>query len=300
MRWATVGGVLALIIALIAWGLWPTRPTYLTSGVVPATPLEQRDQLFVVRVGQKAGFIDRTGKVVIEPQFADAGPRFSEGLAPAARTDADGERWGYIDLNGKWIVEPRFRIAYQFTEGLALVREEYDSPHGFIDRTGAWILLPQFEAATTFGGGRALVGELTAIGKLKGRIDASEASDWRWRAIDRQGNDLGPEKVTGEWPFEDDGLRPIFPRGGGIGFEDRAGTVVIPPRFEETTGFSEGLAAVRLPGAEWGYIDRAGTWVVPAQFGWANPFTDGLAEVIVDRKSGYIDRTGAWVWKPSE
>ena len=65
----------------------------------------------------KYGFIDKSGKVVIEPQF-DNVSAFSEGLA---KVEKDG-KWGFIDKNGKVVFEPQFDFVFDFSEGLAKVR----------------------------------------------------------------------------------------------------------------------------------------------------------------------------------
>jgi hypothetical protein len=70
------------------------------------------------------GFIDRSGKVVIPPQFAEAEP-FSEGLAAARlkRTTVwgMGNAWGYIDESGKFVTELQFNQAEPFYDGIARV-----------------------------------------------------------------------------------------------------------------------------------------------------------------------------------
>ena len=73
-------------------------------------------------MAKKYGFIDKSGKVVIEPQFDDVGP-FSEGFAGVEK---DG-KWGFIDKSGKVVIEPQFDDAEPFSEGLAKVRREIQS-----------------------------------------------------------------------------------------------------------------------------------------------------------------------------
>ena len=70
-----------------------------------------------------SGFIDRQGRIVIEPTFAEVG-HFSDGLAPVRLEKTEGvwgrgDRWGYIDRTGKFVIEPRFNEAHQFRNGVA-------------------------------------------------------------------------------------------------------------------------------------------------------------------------------------
>ena len=64
--------------------------------------------------GERYGYIDLLGTLVIEPQFAYAEP-FSEGLAPAQV----GDLVGYIDRTGAFVFEPQFAAADPFQKGLA-------------------------------------------------------------------------------------------------------------------------------------------------------------------------------------
>ncbi|HUU50204.1 MAG TPA: WG repeat-containing protein, partial [Nitrospinota bacterium] len=67
---------------------------------------------------QKWGYIDKTGKIVIKPEFYRVWP-FSDGLA--AVYVKEKEKWGYIDKTGKVVIEPKFDWASRFSEGLARV-----------------------------------------------------------------------------------------------------------------------------------------------------------------------------------
>ncbi|MFC0212447.1 WG repeat-containing protein [Paenibacillus chartarius] len=78
-----------------------------------------------LRMGNKWGFIDVTGKIVIQPQYEDAGG-FAEGLAAVKKNG----KWGYIDKLGKEIIAPQFSKASFFAEGLAGV--EVDGLWGYI------------------------------------------------------------------------------------------------------------------------------------------------------------------------
>jgi len=70
-------------------------------------------------MAKKYGFIDKSGKVVIEPQF-DGASNFSEGFARVKKDD----KWGFIDKSGKMVIEPQFDDAEPFSEGLAKVKKD--------------------------------------------------------------------------------------------------------------------------------------------------------------------------------
>ena len=76
------------------------------------------------------GYMDTTGRVVIQMQFKD-GQHFSEGFAAV---EIDG-KWGYIDRNGQMVIQPQFHKAKAFRNGRALVEMSPDSWR-YIDRTG--------------------------------------------------------------------------------------------------------------------------------------------------------------------
>lgn len=80
--------------------------------------------------GCKLAFINRAGKIVIEPKFyiPIRGGRFSEGLAAVvvrSETHSDNDpfeyRYGYINRQGQLVIPARFYKAGDFSEGLAIV-----------------------------------------------------------------------------------------------------------------------------------------------------------------------------------
>jgi hypothetical protein len=71
--------------------------------LVEGEPVEQA--LFPVQVDGKWGYIDRTGTIVIPPQFGFAGS-FSEGLARVLVGNMETGKWGYIDHTGAYVWEP--------------------------------------------------------------------------------------------------------------------------------------------------------------------------------------------------
>lgn len=103
----------------------------------PATGLAR------VKISGKWAYIDRTGRIVINPQFEDAGD-FAEGLAPVKM----GGKWGYIDRAGRIIINPQFEEAGAFAQGLARVK--LSGKWGYVDRKGQMVIPSQFSEAGDF------------------------------------------------------------------------------------------------------------------------------------------------------
>lgn len=90
------------------------------------------------------GFIDKDGKRVISPRFHEVGT-FSEGLCPVAINGT----WGYIDPKGDEVIERRFDEAGLFSEGLAAAR--LGSKWGYIDNKGEWVIPPTYDDMEDYG-----------------------------------------------------------------------------------------------------------------------------------------------------
>ena len=273
------------------------------------TPRQQVATLFPIVKDGKWGFIDRSGKIVIAPQF-DGVSGFHDGLA---RVTAGG-RVVFINVNGQIVLTPQFQIIDDFSEGLAAVNMgQKRDPNiglilepgrwGYIDKTGKLVIPLRFTHAEAFSEG------------LAGVKDGD-----RGGFIDHAG------KIVFEVPLDvssefHDGLVLVHYRGG-IAYYDRAGKRLQTPPLDygpKSYSFSEGLAAIETKG-NWGFIDKTGKLVIDATFVDADSFSEGLAgaEVLIDRsrekacvdpqnpgssytsgkKFGYIDKTGKMVIPP--
>ncbi len=82
-----------------------------------------------------------------------------------------------------------------------------------------------------------------------------------------------------------------FEERGGWGYMSETGRIMIAAQYEETTPFSEGLAAVQQQG-KFGYINKKGKVVIPFEFEEAEPFFQGTAVVSMNGKFGLINRSG--------
>lgn len=99
--------------------------------------------LKLVKIGDKYGYVDQAGKLVIQVQF-DIARDFSEGWAAvniggreSLFGGGSGGKWGYIDKSGSWVIKPMFNMAYSFRNGRAKV--EIGGQERIIDKTGMFI-----------------------------------------------------------------------------------------------------------------------------------------------------------------
>ncbi|MDX6271744.1 MAG: hypothetical protein QOD28_2967, partial [Acidobacteriota bacterium] len=84
---------------------------------------EFTEGLAYVKSGAERGVIDKTGRMVVSLQQVDLAGFFSEGLAPV-QTSSQPPRFGFIDRTGKLVINPQYDAARGFEEGLALVMVE--------------------------------------------------------------------------------------------------------------------------------------------------------------------------------
>ena len=92
----------------------------------PAQPVQQtkkydwkdtyHEGLAIVKLNNKYGFIDKTGKEVIPIKYDNAWS-FSEGLASVKLNN----KYGFIDKTGKEVIPIKYDDAWGFSEGLAFV-----------------------------------------------------------------------------------------------------------------------------------------------------------------------------------
>ncbi len=82
------------------------------------------------------GYINKQGEYAIQAKFRDA-EDFSDGLAPAALFDG---LWGYVDRRGEFVIKPKFGYARKFRDGLGYVR--FNGKWGYVDRMGEYVWSP--------------------------------------------------------------------------------------------------------------------------------------------------------------
>ncbi len=264
------------------------------------------------------GYMDKSGKMIIEPRFQDAGD-FREGLAPVSVKG----KWGFIDRAGNLVVAPQFDQADSFCEGFAAVL--LGDKWGYIDTSGKIRIAPQYTFAGHFSGGLAPIlpageeapgcvfmdksGKIAfsiknlsvdsssppfqpAIGLSEGLVPVTDFNTSLCGFLNDRGK-LAINAMFDDAQAFSEGLAPVR-KDDKWGFIDKSGNWVIQPQFQDARSFSDGVAAVGT-NAKWHFIDKSGKQVLAGEFDTVEPFSEGVAHVSVGSKKGWIDKTGRFV-----
>jgi hypothetical protein len=193
---------------------------------------------------EKHVFIDKTGKVVIDPKEDILNGTFSEGVGTVQFITNHGVNAVLIDRAGKIIIGVQDIRTEGFSEGLVPAKK--DRKWGYLDSSGRFVIEPQFEEARDFSEGLAAV----LIGE-------------RWGFVDHKGNiSIKPKFEYGPTGFSE-GLAVVSIKDD-CGLIDKAGNVQVRVRCTNGEGFIGGLAAIQIgEGAaeKRGYINKHGKFV---------------------------------------
>jgi len=279
-----------------------------------------------VQVGQKYGYINKTGAFAIPAQFDDVNG-FRYGLSGVKV----GGKWGYIDTTGKLVIAPQFDDIGSFSD-VGLARVKVGGKWGFIDRTGRFAIPAQFDDA----GGFAEVTPFTFPERpAASPVLAPVKVGSKWGYIDTTGKLVIAPQFDDAHGFAGNGLALVNVGGtrndnnGKLGFINKAGVfviapelddatvdepgrfigvqvgdlfgiadaytgaLVVAPRFEDVGDFIGGVAAAKI-GGKYGFIYPTGDIAIAPQFAHANDFDpQGMAVVQVDINYGIITKIGA-------
>ena len=263
-------------------------------------------ELFRVRRASdsKWGYIDKTGKVIIEPQF-DSARDFSEGLAWAGK----GGKYFFINGVGKIVIDsheklgnPTYDFVGDFTKGgiaRVKVNDDFGNDVGYIDKMGRLVIRMKVEPN---GNVTAIYPVNSASRSLSSDVSMEESLlslkvNNKYGYYDINGREIIRPQFDIAYRFSE-GLARVE-LGGKYGYIDKTGQIIIPPQFDYAENFSEGLAVVGIDD-KYGYIDKKGKIVITLQYKWGLQFVEGLAPVHIKRgeKAGYINQSGAMVITP--
>jgi hypothetical protein len=223
------------------------------------------------------GLIDKSGKVLVEPRFIDdLFFSFNEGLAPC-REYKGNDKYGYINKKGQFAINPQFDYVFNFSEGVAKVRNGKN--FGFIDKKGTVVKKPENIIVVSEGFKEGMAGV-----NINGK----------YGFINRWGKVVIKPEFDSVQDFSE-GLA-VVSINGKSGFINKAGETVIKTDYDSAKNFNDGLAMVQI-NDKWGYIDKSGKIVINPIFSRADHFYKGIAFVIESKLGGFIDKTGQYICK---
>jgi hypothetical protein len=284
------------------------------------------------------------GRLLVAPRFAEL-RACQQGLL-AFR---DGDRWGFVDRLGNVVIAAQFEAVGDFTpDGLAMA--QLGGRQGLVDRSGGWRMAPSvleiaapsqgFGAVRTNAGWHLLDRELRAISEPFDRVDAFIAGmaravrDERWcylgpdgRVIGGQWFDDAPQYWNGLAPVrrgDDDylftaegrlhgpfavvmlagtmeGLAPlarVVPKDRGCGLMAPDGGFRVDPVYDSMRGFTDGVAPAKRDG-KWTLLDPAGRELLPPRWDDLGTIGDGLVPVRDGTRWGVVDLRGEQVIAPA-
>lgn len=226
----------------------------------------------------KWGYVDGSGDVVVEHRF-DIAAQFIGGFAAVRVGDAG---WMLIDPSGEPVFDETLEDLGEVSEGL--VAAQYGGKWGYLDPVAReWHLTPRFSGTicSSFQEDRARV-----------------LQDGKFGFINRDGDFVIKPSYESALDFRE-GLAPVGDQDRCFGCIDREGRMAI--EFDEVVWgmatFSERLASVSIDEKGVGFIDKQGGIVIPPRFLDASPFRDGVSFVVTASKVAYIDRAGRTQWE---
>lgn len=236
--------------------------------------------LIPVQNGKDFQYIDKEGKIIINPQFAVASV-FREGLA-LVKTSGDKGKFGFINEDGKYEIAANYKDGTVFSEGLAWVVSENGAPTAIDSKGEIKITLQDAEAVKIFGDG------LAAFSILKD-------GEYQWGFVDKEGKVIISPQFSATGNFSE-GKCEVLNKDGKWGYVDAEGKLIINYQFDAANKFVDGQAAVGFDGKA-GAIDENGKYVINPQFDEIR--TDGdLYAIRQGDKWGWSNREGEIIINP--
>lgn len=243
-----------------------------------------------VKIEDKWGYVDLTGKKVIGNKFIEAGYHSGQ-LAPVI--DSNGQAY-FIDTNGN---KRKVVLDLKNVRKLGLIENGVFSLYngsswGFYNDDNEHIF-GEYEEVSAMGNGVAAVmkdnnwslvdrdgkalspftydGVVMDDKLVVSRYDRVFVySDYYYHLIDTKGNSITNQKFQDARIFNDDTYAAVK-IDGQWGFVDLDGNIKIEPKYEDARSFSNGYAAIKFAG-KWGFIDMDNNIVIDPQFDDAKDF----------------------------
>jgi len=231
--------------------------------------------------GSKYGVIDEQGNTLLPLSYPfNKLDWMHSGFYENLARFRDGEKFGFKNTKGEVVIPAQYKTAGFFNEGMAVVQEE-NQFHFINPKGKKVISNLQYDKVDSFDRGIAQVkknGKLGFINKSGKEIipciyKQSKRSEsdlilvvndaGKWGYIDNRNNIKVPMEYSFLGRFSD-GLA-MFEKNGKFGAVDRNGNNVVPEEYDLIESFQKGYAKVKK-GKFFGFIDKQGKVVIPFKY----------------------------------
>ncbi|GMU85796.1 MAG: hypothetical protein AMXMBFR48_10380 [Ignavibacteriales bacterium] len=236
--------------------------------------------LIPVKVGDNFQYVDKTGKIVINPQFLNA-TVFREGLA-LVQSSGEEPKWGYIGEDGKYVISANFIGATVFNDGIAWVVSENSAPKAINTKGEVIFTLSEAQDVYLFSEGLSAFSIIGDDGK-------------KWGFVDKEGKIVINPQFSAVAQFYNDKCA-VKNSEGKWGYIGKDGAIAINYQFDRANGFVSDKAVVAVDN-KYGVINSEGKYVINPQFSYLSNDND-LFLFIQDGKAGWCDHDGKIVINP--
>ena len=165
----------------------------------------------VYTINSTVGFIDNTGKLVINTRFTNVG-YFKNGYTWAKNST---KQLGYINKTGEWIDDPKFAAGKDFDKVSGLARVKYHDQWSYVTMTGEIVQINNTSVWGDFSGGLAK----GKVGSLVGFYDktGNYVIKPQFQAVRNFENGFAAAKLNDKWGMiNTEGAWVIDPKFDGI------------------------------------------------------------------------------------
>lgn len=247
--------------------------------------------------GRTFGYVDKTGSVVIKPQFQFAQP-FSEGLAAVSTGARNEAKWGFIDRTGAFRIPAKFESVGPFrSNGLAIF--SLDREVGLMDKNGKEIVKPQYSYLYPLGENYIAGTNRNKVGIINPQGQWILPPDYfSISKIESEQPSAAYDLISGYYNSQADENTKFLKvcKKDLFGIVSADGVIVIPAKYDEIVSFNNGVAGVKIDG-KIGFVDTKGNIIISPTYDDATQFADLIA-VEVGKKWKFIDKFGRAVSSP--
>lgn len=261
------------------WGFIDKNGKFVINAIYKEATVFQEDLAWVISENSAPVAINKKGEIEFTLKEAEKVRLFSEDLAAFSVADSTTVKWGFVDKSGKQVINPQFTEVRHFSDGKCAVKNK-EGKWGYIDKSGKIAINHQFDNASDFIEGKATVGLDDKIGVIdengkytinpqfqavffdndKFLIFQDDKAGW----CDKDGKFLINPQFDGAEIFGNEKIACVK-SGDKYGYIDSSGKITINPQFDSATQFIGNIAIVEVAD-KFGLIDHEGKYLVNPQF----------------------------------